>query len=126
MEIEKTRDFVILHYHVTEREDTEFWRHCRHMQIPDSLAHRIALFRENAFAYQGDSELFRVDSWSQVLLGQRIVPKSYHHFARSMDANELTKYLGDFRQAITQTVARMPVHQDFVNQYCKAEQSVWN
>ena len=126
VEIEKTRDFVILHYHVTEREDTEFWRHCRHMQVPDSLAHRIALFRENAFAYQGDSELFRVDSWSQVLLGQRVVPKSYHHFARSMDPKELTRYLGDFRQAISQTVSRMPIHQDFVNQYCKAEQSVWN
>ena len=126
VEIEKTRDFVILHYHVTEREDTEFWRYCRHMKIPDSLAHRIALFRENAFAYQGDSELFRVDSWSQVLLGQRVVPKSYHHFARSMDPAELTRYLAEFRQAITQTVARMPVHQDFVNQYCKAEQSVWN
>ena len=126
VEIEKTRDFVVLHYHATEREDTEFWRYCRHMQIPDSLAHRIALFRENAFAYQGDSELFRVDSWSQVLLGQRVMPKSYHQFARSMDPKELTKYLGDFRQAISQTVSRMPLHQDFVNEYCKAEQSVWN
>ncbi|HET9862234.1 MAG TPA: tryptophan halogenase family protein [Steroidobacteraceae bacterium] len=126
VEIEKTRDFVILHYHATEREDSEFWRHCRHMEIPDSLAHRVALFRENAFAYQGDSELFRVDSWSQVMLGQRITPRGYHHGARAMDANELVKYLADFRQAISQTVARMPVHQDFVNQYCKAPVSVWN
>jgi tryptophan 7-halogenase len=126
VEIEKTRDFVIMHYHVTEREDSEFWRHCRHMSIPDSLAHRIQLFRENAYAFQGDSELFRVDSWSQVLLGQRVMPKAYHHFARSMKQDELIKYLGDFRQAINQTVSRMPVHQDFVNQYCKAEQSVWN
>jgi tryptophan halogenase len=126
VEIEKTRDFVIMHYHVTEREDSEFWRHCRHMKIPDSLAHRIQLFRENAYAFQADSELFRVDSWSQVLLGQRVMPKSYHHFARAMNQDELIKYLGDFRQAISQTVSRMPAHQDFVNQYCKAEQSVWN
>jgi tryptophan halogenase len=126
VEIEKTRDFVVLHYHATEREDSAFWRHCRHMQIPDSLAHRIALFRENAFAFQGEAELFRVDSWSQVLLGQRVMPKAYHHFARSMNSNDLLKYLSDFRQSIGQTVARMPIHQDFVNQYCKAEQSVWN
>ncbi len=126
VEIEKTRDFVVLHYHATEREDSAFWRHCRHMQIPDSLAHRIALFRENAFAFQGEAELFRVDSWSQVLLGQRVMPKAYHHFARSMKSDDLLKYLSDFRQSIGQTVARMPIHQDFVNQYCKAEQSVWN
>ncbi len=126
IEMEKTRDFIVLHYHVTEREDSAFWQHCRHMKIPDSLEHRIQLFRENAYAFQGDSELFRVDSWSQVLLGQRVSPKSYHHFARAMDAGELTRYLADFRQAIGQTVARMPVHQDFVNNYCRAEQSVWN
>jgi tryptophan halogenase len=126
VEIEKTRDFVILHYHATERDDSEFWRHCRQMSIPDSLAHRVALFRENAFAFQGDSELFRVDSWSQVMLGQRITPRGYHHGARAMDANELVKYLAEFRQAITHTVARMPVHQDFVYQYCKSPASVWN
>jgi len=84
------------------------------------------LFRENAFAFQGETELFRVDSWSQVLLGQRVMPKSYHHFARAMETNQLLKYLGDFRTAISDTVARMPVHQDFVNNYCRAEQSVWS
>jgi len=126
VEMEKTRDFVVLHYHATQRDDTPFWRHCRDMPIPDSLAQRIELFQETAYAYQGDSELFRVDSWTQVMLGQRIRPKTYHPAARLLAAEDLTKYLAEFRASIQQTVARMPVHQDFVNQYCKASNSVWS
>ena len=95
LEMEKTRDFVVLHYHATQRDDTPFWRHCRDMPIPDSLAHRIELFKESAYAFQGDSELFRVDSWTQVMLGQRIMPKSYHHAARLLGNDELEKFLAE-------------------------------
>jgi len=126
VEMEKTRDFIVLHYHATQREDTPFWRHCKETPIPDTLAHRIELFRENAYAFQGDSELFRVDSWTQVMFGQRITPKTYHRAARMLGDQELLKFLADFRAGVTRTVARMPIHQDFVNQYCKASNSVWN
>lgn len=126
IEMEKTRDFVVLHYHATQRDDSPFWHHCRDMAIPDSLAHRIDLFRQTAYAYQGDGDLFRVDSWTQVMLGQRIMPMTYHPAARVLSEQDLAKYLAEFRESIAQTVARMPVHQDFVNQYCKASNSVWN
>jgi tryptophan halogenase len=126
VEMEKTRDFVVLHYHATQRDDSGFWRHCRDMPIPDSLAHRIALFRESAYAFQGADELFRVDSWAQVMLGQGIIPKAYHHAARILGDQELTKFLAEYRASITQTVARLPAHQDFVNQYCRSNNNVWN
>jgi len=126
IEMEKTRDFIVLHYHATERDDAPFWRHCRDMAIPDSLAHRIELFKESAYAFQAADELFRVDSWSQVMLGQRIMPRTYHPAARLLSEQDLTRFLADFRAAISQTVARMPGHQEFVNQYCKASNSVWN
>jgi tryptophan halogenase len=126
VEMEKTRDFVVLHYHATQRDDSAFWRHCRDMPIPDSLRHRIEMFRETAYAWQGDSELFRVDSWTQVMLGQHIRPRTYHPGARVQGDQELLKFLADYRAAIAQTVQRMPPHQDFVNQYCKASNSVWN
>jgi tryptophan 7-halogenase len=70
--------------------------------------------------------LFRTDSWTQVMLGQRITPATYHPAARLLTPEELTKFLAEFRASIQQVVARMPVHQDFVNQYCKASNSVWN
>jgi tryptophan 7-halogenase len=123
VEMEKTRDFIILHYHATRRDDTPFWVYCRDMSIPDSLAHRIRLFRETAFAYQADSELFRVDSWTQVMLGQGIVPANYHHFARAMPERDLLRFLAEMRAVIRDRVARLPLHQDFVDQYCKAGES---
>jgi tryptophan halogenase len=125
VEMERTRDFIVLHYHATQRDDTAFWRHCRDMPIPESLAHRVRLFTECAYAYQADSELFRVDSWTQVMLGQRIKPQSYHHFARAMPERDLLQFLSGLRASIAQNVARLPTHQDFVNQYCQAG-NAWN
>jgi tryptophan halogenase len=118
-EIEKIRDFIILHYHTTDRDDTPFWRYCKDMDIPESLARRIELFKEGGHAYQADGELFRVDSWIQVLLGQGIVPKSYHPSARAMQDHELSQVLAGLRNQVSQTVSKLPRHQDFINSYCK-------
>ncbi len=119
-EIEKIRDFIVLHYHVTERDDTPFWRDCRDMEIPETLAHRLALFRENAQAYQAEGELFRVDSWTQVMLGQGIFPRSYHYLARTMSDAELERFLNGLRSSIAKAVAKLPPHQEFVDRYCRA------
>ncbi|HEX7061312.1 MAG TPA: tryptophan halogenase family protein [Woeseiaceae bacterium] len=119
-EIEKIRDFIVLHYHVTER-DEPFWRHCRGMEIPETLAHRIALFRENAHAWQADSELFRVDSWTQVMLGQGIMPKRFHHLARTMSDVEIADLLRGIASTIGQAVAKLPPHEEFLDRYCRSE-----
>ena len=81
-EIERIRDFVCMHYHYTQRDDTPFWRHCREMEIPDSLRERVELFRQGGYAYKVDGELFTVDSWISVMMGQHIEPETYHHFAQ--------------------------------------------
>ena len=80
-ELEAIRDFIVLHYKLTERDDSGFWNYCREMAIPDSLSERIELFREHALAYQSADELFRVDSWVQVMLGQKLKPRSWHKLA---------------------------------------------
>lgn len=120
VELEKIRDFIILHYHVTERDDSPFWRYCKNMDIPDSLAHRIRLFKDNAQAYQADSELFRVDSWTQVMLGQGLIPEHYHHVARKMSDQELSAFLKQFRASILQSVEKLPTHSEFIERYCKS------
>jgi len=119
-EIERIRDFIILHYHATEREDSSFWRYCRHMDVPDSLAHRMQVFREEGHAWQGDGELFRIDSWTQVMLGQRIRPQRWHGLPRMMPDAELHKLLEGIRGSIQGAVARMPSHQRYIDQYCRA------
>ena len=119
-EWEHVRDFLIMHYKLTDRDDSSFWRRCRDMPIPDSLASRIALFREAAMAHQGPDELFRIDSWVQVMMGQGIEPEGYHHIARTMPPEQLSEALGNLRQEIAARLAPMPSHQEFLRRYAPA------
>ena len=119
-EWEHVRDFLIMHYKLTDRDDSSFWRRCRDMPIPDSLAARIALFREAAMAHQGPDELFRIDSWVQVMMGQGIEPGGYHHIARTMPPEQLSEALGNLRQEIAARLAPMPSHQEFLRRYAPA------
>ena len=119
-ELEGVRDFIILHYHLTQRDDSAFWVRCRDMEIPDSLAKRMELFRDNAQAYQAGDELFRIDSWVQVLLGQGLQPRGYHQVARMMPPGQLRQALTDLKSGIAGAVAKMPSHQEFLDHYCAA------
>ncbi len=120
-EIERIRDFIILHYNATERTDTPYWDRCRTMEIPASLAERIQLFRETAQVYHVPGELFLVDSWLQVMLGQRIQPASHHLMGALMPPEQLRQALDDLKGNIARAVARMPSHQDFVDRYAGLE-----
>ncbi|MEN3748968.1 tryptophan halogenase family protein [Sphingomonas sp. HF-S3] len=120
-EFENIRDFIILHYHVTEREDSGFWNRCRTMAIPDSLSERLALWEETGRAYQLPHELFRIDSWAAVLLGQRRHPRGYHHVAEMMPEQTLRDELARMKREIAGLVDRMPSHREFLNAYCPAE-----
>jgi tryptophan halogenase len=118
LEYERIRDFIILHYKLTQRDDTEFWRDCRAMDIPESLAQRIELFRECAHAYQATDEMFRVESWMQVMLGQGLRPRGYHHMGRMLGPERLRRALETLKSSIAGAVARMPTHREFLNLHC--------
>ena len=90
------------------------------MAIPDSLAERIAAFRDGAIAWQASDDLFRVDSWVQVMLGQRLEPRNHHHMGRMIVDGELRSALGELRSGIARAVARMPAHQQFLERYIAA------
>lgn len=119
-EIERIRDFVILHYHATERDDSAFWRECRDMKVPEPLAHRIEAFRERAHVWHEANELFSEDSWIQVLLGQGIQPRHYHHLPKAMSDHDLRRLLTGLKDGVAREVEQMPRHHDFVNHYCRA------
>ncbi|HSG33974.1 MAG TPA: tryptophan halogenase family protein [Sphingomonadaceae bacterium] len=118
-ELEGIRDFIILHYHLNQR-DEELWRNCRAMEIPPSLAQRIELFRESAHAFQAADELFRIDSWVQVMFGQRLVPVGRHPMGRLMSKEQLGKALSSLSANIDRAVAQLPQHQAFLDSYCPA------
>ncbi len=121
LEYEWVRDFLILHYCATERDDSPFWNYCRTMQIPQSLSQRMAIYKENARLYRHDNELFNEISWFAVLNGQNIVPKRYHPIADVLPEDELAKRMTHIAEITQKCVAYMPGHQQFIDRHCKAE-----
>lgn len=119
-EILNIRDFIVLHYHVTNRADTPFWRFCRSMEVPESLRHRIELFKQTGRVFQVPTELFGENSWTQVMLGQGLMPEQYHPIVNMMSDQELEKFLAGIDQTVTNLVGQLPSHRDFINHYCKS------
>jgi tryptophan halogenase len=119
-ELETIRDFIILHYKLTERNDSPFWDHYRTLPIPDTLAHRMAIFHENGYAWPDDVSLFRVDSWVQVMMGQGLMPKQHHAAGRVLPSKGLDQQLMTLRKMIDSTVSQLPEHGDFIQKYCPA------
>lgn len=119
----RIRDFIILHYKATERDDSPFWRYCRDMEIPNDLKHRMALFKDFGRSNQVEGELFRLDSWTQVMLGQGIMPSSYHPIVELMSEKELQSFLSSVAAEVDKNMATLSTHQEFVNTYCAG---VWN
>lgn len=119
-EYERIRDFIILHYKATERDDSSFWRYCKEMEIPEELKHRIALFKDFGRSNQVEGELFRLDSWTQVMLGQGIMPSSYHPIVELMPERELQNFLNSIAAEVDNSIAIMSKHHEYVNKYCRA------
>ena len=119
-EIDNIRDFLIFHYHVTNRSDTPFWRQCQTMDIPDSLTHRIQLFRQTGRIAWNPGELFGTTFWVQVMLGQGLIPEQYHPIVNAMSKDEIGKHLVDIHRQVEEQVEQLPDHQQFIDDYCKA------
>jgi len=119
-EYERIRDFLILHYYATEREDSELWRHCRSMSIPDSLREYLELFADSGRFYRNGTELFAATSWVQVMLGQGIMPRTFHPAVDWVSDADLKAFVEGTEQVIARVVAAMPRHEDFIARHCAA------
>ena len=119
-EYERIRDFIILHYKATQRDDTPFWNYCRTMEIPDTLRRKIELFASNGRVFRENAELFAELSWIQVMLGQHIVPCGYHPFAELLPLEQVQAFAADVREVIRRCVAVMPAQADYIAQHCAA------
>lgn len=117
---EQVRDFIILHYKATERDDSEFWNYTRTMDIPDSLDNRIELFREAGRVFRYEDELFAKPSWVAVLLGQNIVPRSIDPIVGAIDPASIAHSLQSMRSAMNNAVTQMKSHRNFLESYAWA------
>ncbi|MBO9828357.1 tryptophan 7-halogenase [Xanthomonas sp. A2111] len=119
-EFDRIRDFLLLHYHATERDDSAFWRHCRHMPITPELQETLELFRDSGRFYRNGDEMFAEISWVQVLVGQGILPRAYHPLVDQVPQADLERFMASVEQTIGHCADAMPPHQAFIDRYCAA------
>ncbi|WP_086616635.1 tryptophan halogenase family protein [Erythrobacter tepidarius] len=119
-EYERIRDFLILHYKACERDDSELWRYCAAMPIPDSLQYKIDHFREYGLLVADGHELFANPSWIAVYLGQGITPARAPALATMRTSVPVSERLAQIRAAMDEAVAAMPSHAEFIARHCAA------
>ncbi|WP_265570788.1 tryptophan halogenase family protein [Sphingomicrobium nitratireducens] len=117
LDMHQIRDFLILHYHVTERK-SDFWQMCRDMAIPDSLRHKIDLFTQSGRVFRRSDELFAENSWIQVMIGQGLMPESWHPIVGKMNDKQLAGFLTKVHDHAKQVADSLPEHAAYVQNYC--------
>ncbi len=113
-EVDRIRDFLILHYHATTRTDSDFWNYCRTMPIPDTLTQKIEQFKKNGRIFRTNNEMFNDLSWLEVMHGQGIRPNAYHPLVDVLSEEEIEKRLNSVKAVIERSVEVMPTHEQFI------------
>ncbi|WP_375186102.1 tryptophan halogenase family protein [Pseudooceanicola sp.] len=114
LEYASIRDFLILHYHLTAREGSEFWRECRAMTVPDSLTAKMELFRRTGRFIRGEGDLFDTPNWVQVMWGQGISPGGFHPMVRAASAPDLAQFIARTAAETDAQVATLGPHADWI------------
>jgi tryptophan halogenase len=117
-EIENIRDFVMLHYKVTEREDTPFWKYCKYMSVPESLQRRIDMFKAHGRIPVGLDEFFSYPSWLSVMHGQGLRPQTPVPQAAAVPDAEILSYMKDLKSKVDRAVGAMPTHAEYLAAFC--------
>jgi tryptophan halogenase len=118
-EMGRVRDFLILHYTQQERTGA-FWEHCRNIPLTDSLQEKIELFRSHGRILREDTELFPVQSWLFVMVGQNIIPRGYDAMTDTIDAQKIKANLDDIHDVVLRCAEAMPKHQEFIDANCSS------
>lgn len=114
LEFEQIRDFIILHYKINQRTDSQFWVDCRNMSIPDTLEQKIELFKHSGRVLRYSDELFAEVAWYQVMLGQGLIPDDYHPIADSLSEQQMLRMFAELRAMVGDTVSQLPTHDQFL------------
>jgi len=117
-EYEHIRDFIVLHYHATERDDSEFWRYCQHMALPTALTEQLALFTTHGHLILNSKDLFKQDNWLAVLTGQNILPKAVAPIMSFKQRLDLPRTMKSILQTLESNVKQLPKHQQYLQQHC--------
>lgn len=111
---EEVRDFIVLHYSASARDDSPFWQSCKNIPLPDSLQERMELFKGHGALRQGVDELFRASSWQTVFEGMGVRPRVYCPRVAKMDYSEIETSLIAAKSAIAGMVSHLPSHEAYL------------
>ncbi len=120
-ETEHIRDFLILHYKAGRRTDSAFWNHCRQMEIPATLARKMALFQTHGRLAREADAMFVEENWLHVMVGQGLRPGGHHPLAHLLAAPELEAFMADTRAVVRACAQAMPTHAQFIAEHCQAK-----
>lgn len=121
LEFEKIRDFLIMHYKVTRRDDSEFWNYVRTMEIPLSLQRKLDLFESKGRIFRDSNEMFTDVSWFSVMFGQGLIPRGYHPLLDSVGDERIAHFLAQVEHVTKKCVDAMPSHADYVAGTCASK-----
>lgn len=114
------RDFIILHYKVSQRTDSEFWNYCRLMDVPDTLQQKIDLYKSSGRIFRDNNELFDDVSWFAVMQGQGLVPQTYHPLVDQMDTAEFDRIMQEIKAVIDRSATAIPTQAEYIQKHCMA------
>lgn len=122
---DQVRDFIILHYKATSRDDSEFWRYCRDMTVPEELDYKMRTFRERGHVVYSRRELFIDTNWISVFLGQHVLPESTDLRVDCTPSDKISAQLARMHEMIKRAAATMPSHEETISRYCAADRTMF-
>jgi tryptophan halogenase len=117
---ERVRDFIIAHYHLNQRTDSEFWKYTANMTVPDSLAEVLALWKERAIVGVEGNHLFQLGSWTSVLIGQRFLPSGVHALADRAPTDYAAQKIREVAHEVEQAAQGLPLHHEWLERNAPA------
>ena len=118
------RDFIVAHYHLNQRQDSEFWRYTANMAVPDSLAHLLELWRTRGILGVDGGHLFQLGSWASMFIGQRFLPAGVHALADRADPAFAARQVRQIARDCAAAADGLPLHADFIARHCAAAETV--
>jgi tryptophan halogenase len=120
-ELDRAVDFLSLHYKLTKRDDTEFWRHCQNMPISDALRHKIEVYKSQGQIVMYDNESFEEASWLSMFTGFDVNPQRFDVRAKNIPLDVVEKNLAQMKNSMITAAKQAMTHQQFINKHCLAE-----
>lgn len=116
LEYERVRDFLILHYAASKREDAPFWCDCRAMSVPETLTYKRDLFARTGVIAMLEEETFLPASWLAIYAGLHVWPERYEPVVDLLSPGDVASRFEAMRAGIRKAVEMLPAHATFLDE----------